>query len=163
MSRTLLGMYLNEHLAGATTCVDLAQRLALTEGEWAGNGKLERIAEEVRHDRAALVETMAALGEPVRRLEQWAGMAGARIGRLRPNGRVVAQSPLSRVMDLEQLRLGIEAKVAAWRALRARVTVDSRLDKGRLDELIAGGRSQITRLERLRSRAADELLGGALG
>lgn len=162
-SRTLLGIYLNDHFAGATACAELARRLAGTEAEWAGNGKLERLAEEIGQHATALRETMATLGEPVRRVEMWVGLLTARLGRFRINAPVVARSPLSRVTDFEALRLGIEANVAAWRALRARATADSRLDTARLDELIAGGRSQITRLERLRARAADELLGARQG
>jgi hypothetical protein len=159
MSRTLLGIYLNDHLAGATAGVDLARRLTRNEGEWAGNGKLERIAEEIEQDRATLLEIMASLGEPVRRVEMWAGWAAEKAGRFKLNGRVVARSPLSRLMELEAMRLGVEGKVAGWRTLRARATVDSRLDADKLDELITNGRSQITRLERLRSRAAEELFG----
>lgn len=159
MSRTLLGIYLNDHLAGAMAGVELARRLARTEGEWAGNGKLERLAEEIEQDRAALLEMMAALGEPVRRVELWAGWVAEKAGRFKLNGRVVTRSPLSRMMELEALRIGVEGKVAGWRTLRARATVDSRLDMAKLDELITSGRSQITRVERLRSRAAAELFG----
>lgn len=157
MSRTLLGIYLNDHLAGATAGVELARRLAQNEGEWAGNGKLERLAEEIEQDREALLGIMSAIGEPVRLLETWAGWTAEKLSRFKPNGRVVARSPLSRLVELETMRLGVEGKVAAWRTLRARAAVDHRLDAARLDELIAGGRSQITRLERLRARAAEEL------
>jgi hypothetical protein len=159
MSRTLLGIYLNDHLAGAMAGVDLARRLVRTEGEWAGNGKLERLAEEIEQDRGALLEIMAALGEPVRRAEVWAGWAAEKASRFKLNGRVVARSPLSRLVEFEAMRLGVEGKVAGWRTLRARAAVDARLDAGKLDELIAKGRSQITRLERLRSQAAAELFG----
>ncbi|WP_200834291.1 hypothetical protein [Amycolatopsis alkalitolerans] len=159
MRRSLLGIYLNDHLAAAMTCADAARRLARAEADWAGNGKLERLAEEIEQDRAALLQIMASLGEPVRRVEIWAGWAAAKLGRANLNGRVVTRSPLSRVVELEAMRLGIEAKVAGWRTLRARASADPRLDTGRLDELIAAGRSQITRLERLRSRAAAELFG----
>ncbi|GAA4664112.1 MULTISPECIES: hypothetical protein [Amycolatopsis] len=159
MTRTLLGIYLNDHLAGAMAGVDLARRLARSEGEWAGNGKLERLAEEIEQDRAALLEIMAALGEPVRRVEMWTGRLAEKVGRLKLNGRVVRRSPLSRLVELEAMRLGVEGKVAGWRTLRVRAAVDARLDADRLDELIAGGRSQITRLERLRARAAEELFG----
>ncbi|HVW41944.1 MAG TPA: hypothetical protein VHC18_11420 [Amycolatopsis sp.] len=159
MSRTLLGIYLNDHLTGATVGVELAKRLARTEGEWAGNGRLERLAEEIEQDRAALLEMMAAIGEPVRRIEAAMGWVAEKAGRLKPNGRVVARSPLSRVVEFEAMRLGVEGKIAGWRTLRARAEVDSRLDADRLDELIAAGRSQATRLERLRTRAAAELFG----
>lgn len=159
MSRTLLGIYLNDHLAGAMAGVELARRLVRTESEWAGNGKLERLAEEIEQDRATLLEIMAALGEPVRRLEMLTGWAAQKVGRLKLNGRVVTRSPLSRLVEFEAMRLAVEGKVAGWRTLRARAEADPRLDAARLDELIAGGRSQVTRLERLRSRAAAELFG----
>ncbi|GHF59641.1 hypothetical protein FNH07_31840 [Amycolatopsis bartoniae] len=159
MSRTLLGVYLNDHLAGAMAGVELSRRLVRTEGEWAGNGKLERLAEEIEQDRAALLEIMAALGEPVRRAEMWTGWLAEKVARFKLNGRIVNRSPLSRLVELEAMRLGVEGKVAGWRTLRARATVDPRLDSAKLDELITSGRSQITRLERLRARAAEELFG----
>jgi hypothetical protein len=159
MSRTLLGIYLNDHLAGAMAGVELARRLARTEGEWAGNGKLERLAEEIEQDRDTLQQLMSVLGEPVRRLEMVTGWAAEKAGRLKLNGRLVSRSPLSRLVELEAMRLGVEGKVAGWRTLRARADVDSRLDAAKLDELITNGRSQITRLERLRARAAAELFG----
>lgn len=161
MTRTLLGIYLNDHLTGAMAGVELARRLARTEGEWAGGGKLERLAEEIARDRDALVDMMAALGEPVRRLELGMGRLLEKLGRFKPNGKVVSRSPLSRVVELEGMRIGVEGKIAGWRTLRARAAVDSRLDIERLDELIASGRSQVTRLERLRVRAAAELFGAA--
>jgi hypothetical protein len=160
MSRTLLGIYLNDHLAGAMAGVELARRLARNESEWAGNGKLERLAEEVAADRDALMEIMAALDEPVRWLGIWAGWGVEKLGRLKLNGRIITRSPLSRVVELEAMRVAVEGKLAAWRCLRVRATEDPRLDIGRLDELIAGGRSQVARLERLRLRAVTELFGG---
>ena len=117
MSRTLLGIYLNDHLAGATTGVELAKRLARTEGEWAGGDKLERLAEEIEQDRAALLEMMAAIGEPVRRLATAVGWVAEQAGRLKPNGRLGSRSPLSRVVEFEAMRLGVEGKVAGWRTL----------------------------------------------
>jgi hypothetical protein len=159
MNRSLLGIYLNDHLAGSTAWVELARRLARREGEWAGGGRLERLAEEIEQDRAALLEMMAALGEPVRHAELWVAWLGAKLGRVKLNGRVIARSPLSRLVELEVMRLGVEGKVAGWRTLRARAAADARLDVEKLDELIASGRSQSTRLERLRTRAAAELFG----
>ncbi|NIH86005.1 hypothetical protein [Amycolatopsis granulosa] len=159
MGRTLLGIYLNDHVVVVTACAELARRLARAEAEWAGNGKLDRLAEEMAEDRDALVEMMRTLGEAARPAGQWAGRLLEKAGRLKLNGRLLSRSPLSRVVELEGLRLGVEGKVATWRTLRARATADSRLDADRLDELIANARSQATRLERLRARAVAELFG----
>ncbi|HKS47764.1 MAG TPA: hypothetical protein VJT49_22155 [Amycolatopsis sp.] len=160
MRRTLLGIYLNDHLTGAMAGVELARRLARNEGEWAGNGKLERLAEEIEADREELRKIMATLGEPVRPIGVLLGRGAEKLARFKLNGRVVARSPLSRVMELEAMRLAVEGKVAGWRTLRARAILDPRLDKSSLDDLIARGRGQITRYERLRVRAATELFGG---
>jgi hypothetical protein len=159
MSRSLLGIYLNDHLAGAMAGTELARRLARTEGEWAGNGRLERLADEIAADRDALRTIMATLGEPVRSVGVWLGWGLEKVARLKRNGYTVRRSPLSRVIELESMRLAVEGKIAGWRTLRVRAAVDPRLDATHLDELIAGGRSQVTRLERLRARAAAELFG----
>ncbi|NIH83006.1 hypothetical protein [Amycolatopsis viridis] len=159
MGRTLLGIYLNDHVAVVTAGAELARRLARAEADWAGNGKLDRLAEEMAEDRDALIEMTRTLGEAARPTGHWAGRLLEKAGRLKPNGRLLSRSPLSRVVELEGLRLGVEGKIAAWRTLRARAAADPRLDADRLDELIANARSQATRLERLRARAVAELFG----
>ena len=48
------------------------------------------------------------------------------------------------------LRLGVEGKAAGWRTLRTLADTDTRLDPGRLDELISRARRQADVLEDLR-------------
>jgi hypothetical protein len=71
---------------------------------------------------------------------------------------VTGRSPLSSLVELEVLRLGVEGKAAGWRTLRSQADRDSRLDSVRLDELIARARAQAVVLEELRVRAADEIV-----
>lgn len=150
---------MNDHLAGAIAGTELARRLVRTEGEWAGNGRLERLAEEIAADRDTLREIMATLNQPERPFVVQLGWGLEKLARLKRNGRTVRRSPLSRIIELESMRLAVEGKIAGWRALRARAAVDPRLDANRLDELISNGRSQVTRLERLRARAVAESFG----
>jgi hypothetical protein len=151
---TLLGIYLNDHLAGAAGGVGLARRLA------GADGHLKRLAAEIEEDRAALRDMMAAVGVPVRQYKVLAAWALEKVGRLKPNGRLLSSSPLSRVVELEAMRLGVEGKAAGWRTLRARAEHDSRLDRERLDLLIERAERQIDELERLRISAAAEAFGG---
>lgn len=155
-SQTLLGIYLNDHLAGATGGADLARRLARSEGRWAGDGVLDQLATEIEDDRRALVDMMAALDVPVRHYKTWAAWAAEKVGRLKPNGALLTKSPLSRVVELEMMRLGVEGKAAGWRSLRERAEADARLDRGRLDGLIDRARGQADKLETLRVKAAAE-------
>ncbi|HEX6354113.1 hypothetical protein [Actinophytocola sp.] len=153
---TLLGIYLNDHLAGAVAGGDLAKRLAGAERQEA----FARLAAEIEEDRAALLDMMAALDVPVRRYKTVLAWAAEKVARLKPNGHVLTRSPLSRVVELEVLRLGVEGKAAGWRTLRTRAERDSRLDVVRLDTLIDRATRQIDELERLRLRAAAKAFAG---
>jgi hypothetical protein len=157
---TLLGIYLNDHMAGAVAGVELAHRLAGAEQRELYGPVLTRLAAEIEQDRSELLAMMAALDVPVRRYKTWFAWAAGKIGTLKLNGRLLSRSPLSRVVELEVLRLGVEGKAAGWRTLRARASSDTRLDAQRLDELIERAGTQISDLERLRVLAATEAFGG---
>ncbi|GAB3429341.1 hypothetical protein [Actinophytocola sediminis] len=158
--RPLLGIYLNDHLAGATGGVDLARRIAAAERGWSEVDVLVRLAREIEEDRETLLELMAALAVPVRGYKALAGWLVEKVARLKPNGRVVTRSPLSRVVELEVMRLGVEGKAAGWRTLRTRAANDRRLDPVLLDALIDRAHDQSERLERLRVLAAAKAFGG---
>jgi hypothetical protein len=154
----LLGIYLNDHLAGATGGAELARRVAGSHDGQDG-GALWRLAGEIAQDRAVLLEFMAALGIPVRSYKVRAAWLGEKAARLKLNGRLLARSPLSSLEELEMMRLGVEGKAAGWRTLRALAETDARLDAGRLDELMSRARSQADLLEELRVSAANQVIG----
>ena len=92
----LLGIYLNDHLAGATTGTGLARRMAASaEPGTERAAVLSRLASEITADRTALLRIMATLGIPVRGYKVFASWAGERAGRLKLNGHLVTRSPLS--------------------------------------------------------------------
>ena len=156
-----LGIYLNDHLAGATAGLELARRVASAGQMPADAGTLARLAADIAQDRAALTDMMRTLGVPVRSYKVWAGWAGEKAGRLKPNGRLRIRSPLSNLLELELMRLGVQGKQALWRTLRTQASTDPRLDAGRLDELIARAEAQADLLEDLRVRAAPLVLAAS--
>lgn len=160
MDDSLLGIYLNDHLAGATAGTDLAKRLAAGERNWSGGQALGELAEEIEQDRATLLDIMRTLRVPVRQYKMVAAWAAEKLARLKLNGQLLKRSPLSRVVELEAMQLGVEGKAAGWRTLRALADTDQRLDADRLDELINRAKQQAGLLERLRTRAAAEVFGG---
>ena len=153
----LLGVYLNDHLAGATAGSELAKRMARSHRgqEEAGPSAGSR---PNGHDRSALLNIMASLGVTVRMYKVGAAWIGEKAGRLKFNGRLLGRSPLSDLEELELLRLGVEGKAAGWRTLRTLADTDTRLDAGRLDELISRASSQADELEELRVRAARRVI-----
>jgi hypothetical protein len=159
MKPELLGIYLNDHLVGATVGTELARRVAGGGQKTADGEGLRRLADDIGNDRRTLLRIMATLQIPVRRYKVSAAWIGEKAGRLKLNGRLVNRSPLSDLEELELLRLGVEGKAAGWRTLRELAESDRRLDAARLDELISRARDQADLLEELRVRAATRLIG----
>jgi hypothetical protein len=150
----VLGIYLNDHLAGATAGTELAHRVARTHDD----GRLRRFAVEVAQDRATLQDLMKTLGVPVRVYKTAAAWIGEKAGRVKPNGHLLTRSPLSYLEELEMMRLGVEGKAAGWRTLRVLADTDTRLDQTRLDDLIAAAQRQSGLIEELRVKAATDLI-----
>ncbi|MCS0602741.1 hypothetical protein NX794_16195 [Streptomyces sp. LP11] len=154
----LLSIYLNDHLAGATAGTRRADHLAaVTRGTALGRA-LAPVAAEITEDRAALLGIMRDLDVPVRHYKVWGAWAAEKAARLKGNGRLVRRSPLSTVLELEALRLGIEGKAAGWTTLRRLADSESRLDAGLLDRLIDRARRQLETVESWRVRAAEATL-----
>ncbi len=100
---------------------------------------------------------MAKLGVPTRQYKVWAGWVVERAARLKLNGHLRGRSPLSSLIELETLRLGVEGKAAAWRTLRELGERDGRFDVQRLDLLLDRAHEQIETLEDLRVQTATEV------
>ncbi|PZS38288.1 MAG: hypothetical protein DLM62_14620 [Pseudonocardiales bacterium] len=157
----MLGIYLNDHLAGLTVEVELARRAKGAQQGSEIGAALGRLTAEIVGDRAALRDMMASLGVPVRRYKAYAAWVGEKVGRMKPNGYVRGRSPLSLVVELEALRLTVEHTALGWRTLRELAHHDGRLDIGRLDGLLDRGRRQADTLEELRARQVAEVFGTA--
>ena len=153
----LLGVYLNDHLAGATSGLRLARRMTGSRASEDAGPELREIAAEIAEDRAALLGIMRRLGIPVRHYKAYLGGLAELAGRLKLNGRLVRRSPLSDLLELETLRLGVAGKIEVWSLLRELAARDPRLEERLLDELLTRARRQGETLERLRMERAREL------
>jgi hypothetical protein len=158
----ILGIYLNDHLAGSTIGTELARRMAASARDLPAPGNvLKQLAADIAEDRATLLEIMATLGVQVQSYKVYAAWIGEKAGRLKLNGHLLSRSPLSSLEEVETLRLGVEGKGAGWRTLRVLAERDSRLDAGRLDELISRAAHQSDLLEKLRAGAAGQIFKNA--
>jgi hypothetical protein len=156
----LLGIYLNDHLAGATAGVSLVRRMSASAESGSPRAVvLEKLGREIAADRAALVTAMRALDIKVAGYKVFGAWAGSQAGRLKLNGHLLSRSPLSDLEETEILRLGVTGKAAGWRTLRTVADTDSRLHAARLDELLARASRQEDELEALRVRVANRVFG----
>jgi hypothetical protein len=154
---SVLGIYLNDHLAGATMGVELFRR-ASGSAQGSVKTELRELTTEVERDRESLLKLMGALGVPVRHYKVLGGWVLEKAARFKPNGRLLSRSPLSDLIELEGLLLGVQGKAAGFRALRRVADTDPRLEVHNLDQLIDRAERQADALEQLRMHIAARVL-----
>lgn len=158
MTRNLLAIYLNDHLAGATAGLELARRARGNNGATPLGDYLDRLASEIAEDREALIEAMNRLDVRRDPFKVVAGWSGEKVGRLKLNGQLTGYSPLSRVIELEGLHLGITGKLELWRTLER--TSAERLRSIDLDALIKRAEAQRRGLAPHRRTAVEQAFAG---
>jgi hypothetical protein len=154
-----LGIYLNDHLAGATVGLNLARRCQqANEGSPLGHF-LSELVDEISSDREALLSVMKQLGVPVSRAKLAVAWGLERLGRLKLNGQIRGYSPLSRLIELEGLGTGIEGKRSLWLVLAQLSSAHStELETFDFEGLARRAGGQRARLEPYRLEAAQLLV-----
>jgi hypothetical protein len=154
----LLGIYLNDHLAGAIGGEELAKRCLSHNRDSPLGTYLSRLVVEIREDRGTLEQLMEQLG--IRR-DPWKPQVSwllEKLGRLKLNGGILAYTDLSRLEELEGLCLGVEGKACMWRALGHLSLTSVGGQSFDMDALEARARRQREQLEGHRLEAAQRLV-----
>jgi hypothetical protein len=149
-----LAIYLRNHEAAAGGGADLFGRLSRSQRDRPWGPELVVLADEVAQDLASLRGLMAAWGVRPDALAGLAVRAGERVGRLKPNGRVLQRSPLSDLVEVEAALDAVHAKACGWRALRAAAPAAP----ADLDELERRADDQLTRLRAIHATVAAAVL-----
>jgi hypothetical protein len=152
----LLEIYLADHAAAATAGVALASRAARSNAKSEYGAFLRRLAAEVEEDRRTLRAIVGELGFAESKPKDIVAWIGERVGRLKLNGQIRGYSPLSRVLELEALSVGIAGKLALWESLQSAPNVSRRLSRFDLQGLVQRARQQRAAVEEHRVRAARE-------
>jgi transaldolase len=150
----LLAIYLNDHFSGATGGLELFRRAAQAQQGAGGETPLAELTRQVEQDRESLAQIMTDLGVSIDGSKVALGWLAEKAGRLKPNGRLFSRSPLSDVLELESMLLGVQGKAACWRTLRALAETDPRLYPDHLDTLLERAERQSQILEEMRTAAA---------
>jgi len=139
--------------------LELVKRTAGThEGSPLGK-ELKRFAREFEGEREDLKKLIEHLGSSPDRIKVAGGWLMEKAGRAKLNGSLFSYSPLSQVVELEGLRLGVEGKLSLWLGLRKLAKRDERLRIIDLEGLIKQARAQRDVLERERLKAVTKALG----
>lgn len=157
---TALSIYLQDHLAGAAGGSSLARRALDNNRGTAYEGVLGDLAREIAEDATSLQEVMSHLGVEPSRPKRVLAVAGEHASRLKLNGQLVGYAPLSRVLELEGLAAGVQAKANLWRSLRS---LDPAALPSGVDVAVLEGRAQdqLERIRELHTAASDEAFAGA--
>ena len=115
---SLLAIYLRDHHAAGVAGARVAERVATTVGRDSGNDDLRRVASEIRQDLVVLEGIMSRLAVEPDRVKDTFSRIAERLGRMKLNGRLLRRSPLSDLLELETLVVGITGKQALWVSLR---------------------------------------------
>jgi len=150
MTREHLGTYLNDHLTGFNVAIEILDHLAAETIAAPTVAGLRNELNEDRHELRVLMNRLHVVESRVRKAGSWIaeGLSELKLEvDDEPNG------PLRRLERLEQLAIGIQGKVALWKALG--VALGS-AELGGLDytRLIHRGKEQYDQVETLRLEAA---------
>ena len=151
MDPRLLRIYLQDHHAASAGGLALARRAL---------GPSDPLAQQIARDRNALERAMRQLSTPPSRMKVGMVRIAERLGRLKLNGKLLARSPLSSVVELETLVVGVRGKEALWTALQR---ADVSLEDIDLHALIESARAQGAELEALRLSAVERAFAGVPG
>lgn len=152
--RTRLRVYLNDHLAAATGAIRVAERCRRSNQGTPLAEFLERFVAELHEDRAALRGLLARLGLPVAKPKELLAVAAELAGRAKLNGQLRGYSPLARLLELEGLCVGVDAKRCLWLSLVEVADVEPAVRELDLGSLLQRAQRQRQDLERERRAAA---------
>jgi hypothetical protein len=153
-----LDIYLNDHFAGAMLGMELSRRAAAENQGTALGDFLQVLHEEIVDDRRTLRAVMNALdidASPVKPTGAW---LLEKAGRLKLNGQLRGHSPLSPLIELESLEAGVSGKRSLWQVLGRTFPADARLERFRLDALVARADEQLQGLQEHRLAIAPDAL-----
>ena len=152
-----IATYLNDHLAGATAGVEIAQYLI---DHFDGDGvdaRLSALKTEIEKDDETLRSLMEDLDIDKSGVRQASGWISEKMTELKLYFDDPKEGPLRAFEALELLSLGIEGKRCLWLALASAAEKDVRLDRN-YRELITRAEKQRQVVEEFRLAAAQDAL-----
>jgi len=152
----LLGIYLNDHLAGSFAGTELANKISEQYADTEFGPLLAELAGEIEQDRGTLAELMTKLGIEQSAVKQAAGWITEKLTRVKLSDAMTGSTALKRLLECETLSLGIEGKHSMWLSLREVRDRYPALAATDLDALAKRAEDQRSRLEQCRLEAASK-------
>lgn len=152
LERDVFGLYLSDHLTGATAGAERCERMAQAYADTELGPDLAGIAAEIRQEREFLVDLIETLGLRSRPHRHAAAWVVEKAGRLKTNGRL-SGSPMTPLLEIELMRSAVAGKLAGWQTLTG-LAPDLGLPQAMFVALAERAREQAATLERLHADVA---------
>jgi hypothetical protein len=150
-----LDVYLNDHLAGGTAGLNLAQMAAEEHRADEHGAFFGEIASEIKQDHETLERVMTALATDQSATKVATAEIGSKMMAPKFKG---TEDQLNAFVTLETLSIGIEGKYCLWTALKTVQDDNPALAEFDIDELISRAQSQRERIEAKRLELAPQAL-----
>ncbi len=105
-----IGIYINDHRAAGAASIALAKRCRDNNAGTTLAQELDRIIGEIEEDAETLARISSTLGVRPNSVKTALARLGEVAARLKLNGQILGYSPLSRLIELEALITGIDAR-----------------------------------------------------
>jgi hypothetical protein len=152
-----LGTYLNDHVAGSVVALELLDHL-IDLPEAPEHRMLTQLRSEIQEDQEVLRQLLRSIGakeSPVRKAAAW---LTEKLGRAKLRIDDSGSGALRVLEALETLALGIQGKLALWRALATLGESFPQLNALDLTRLQTRALDQFQRVDRLRLQVARQAL-----
>jgi|HubBroStandDraft_6_1064221.scaffolds.fasta_scaffold184986_3 hypothetical protein len=154
-----LSAYLHDHLGGSTHAIDLVKHLHDQYSDDSLGQFASDLLVEIEADKAVLQGLSDRIGSVSSGLKETAGWLAEKVSRLKLNHG--DRNGLGTLEALEFLQLGINGKLALWRALAAVSQTETRLQGVDYERLAARAIAQEAKVEERRLQLARIALGPA--
>ena len=154
MSREALTTYLKDHLAGSVAAVELLDFLIGLHGGSSREEVLTKLRIEVEEDQNVLRRLLNQAGGSESTVRRAAAWLTEKLGQIKLKVDDPGSGQLQVLEGLETLELGIQGKLALWRALAAAADGIPQIRDLDLTTLERRARDQIDRVQGLRLEVA---------
>lgn len=158
MSSSVLTTYLNDHLAGSVAAVELLD-LLLSTSPAEEQEAYSKLRSEIEEDQRVLQQTIHRLGSKESRVRKAAAWLSEKLGQAKLQFDDPGDGALRTLEALETLGLGIQGKLALWRALETVADSIPELRALEFPRLQRRALDQFDRVDRLRLQAARAAFG----
>jgi hypothetical protein len=152
-----LTTYLNDHLAGSVVALELLDHL-IGRQEGVDRALLAGLHTEIQEDQELLRRLLHELGAKESAVRKAAAWLTEKLGQAKLRIDDPGSGDLHALEALEALALGIQGKLALWRALHAIQDNIPQLSTLDYSELQARALDQFSRVDRLRLQVASRAL-----